>query len=78
MRPSVGRIVHYVMLNGIHRPAIISGVTPDTPIASAVVHLHVMPVRSEDFPIAGAFDVENVRRDETGHERGTWHEPERV
>lgn len=64
MKPTIGRIVHYVSANsGEHFPAIISRIQGD------VISLHV-------FEPAGTLAYRNVQQD-AGGAYGTWHWPER-
>lgn len=64
MKPSIGRIVHYVIRSSLHLPAIVLRVEGD------LVDLEVFgPVYThEKFP-------SDVREDPSG-ELGTWHWPE--
>lgn len=80
MKPSVGRIVHFVQ-NGVHHPALILKVWTDT-----CVNLRVFPNGSD--PITpGALDSHDVAHSVTqseptsccGHANDwSWHWPERV
>jgi len=73
MKPSIGRIVHFVMSDGKHRPAIIVEVVTDE-----AVNLTVFPdgydlARSDDPTVWHPM----VMQDETATKRRTWHWPER-
>lgn len=66
MKPTVGRIVHYVTGAGEHTAAIIVGVH------GAVVNLTIFS------SIPGAVNAaRDVVEDGTGFASGTWHWPER-
>lgn len=72
---SVGRIVHYVMQDGQHRPAIVVRLWP-SPTADPVVNLQVFTDGDNDH-------LENVVwRTSVLHSAdpkpGTWHWPEKV
>ncbi len=73
MKPSIGRVVHYVSYgtpggdNGSEcRAAIITEVGEAESVGLVV------------FNPTGLFLNADVRRSEQGHPGGTWHEPERV
>lgn len=80
MRPTVGRIVHYVAYGtpggefpaGAHRAAIITDVTSavDESTGDAVVSLCVLN------PTGMYFNV-GIYPDQSGAKPGTWHWPER-
>lgn len=81
MKPSIGRIVHYVLTQGpnkgAHRPAIIVHVWPD----SEDVGLQIF-TNSDTDGIHGDehWPIEwepVVSKDETAERVGTWHWPER-
>jgi hypothetical protein len=77
-RPSIGRIVHYVMsqidgrLPGDHRPAIIVRVWSDD-----CVNLQVFTDLG-DGCINPTFCVSSASRDDNGKDHGSWHFPEYV
>jgi hypothetical protein len=79
MRPSVGRIVHYVSYGtpggeypSVCRAAVITGVGNDADgLGASVVHLCVLNPE-------GLFFNRNVPQDELSKRGGTWHWPERV
>jgi hypothetical protein len=66
VKPSLGRIVHYVDADGVDRAAIVSEFSELTP---ALVHLHVF----QRFAVIPTFDVPYSE----GKEPGSWHWPER-
>ncbi len=68
--PSVGRIVHYVLPSGEHRPAIIVKVWHDTP-DPGTSNLHVFLDKFE----VGEQDLTSITR---GDGPGHWHWPEYV
>jgi hypothetical protein len=85
-KPSIGRIVHYVMSAandqarhpGDHRPAIITRVWNDT-----CVNLQVFTdsINDCDEGLPGANGVlwkSSATHDETGKAEGSWHWPEYV
>lgn len=70
--PSIGRIVHYVIGGGHHRPAIIVRVWDQAPKEDSVVQLQVFTDGSND----GMQNVEwhtSVHQDASGIKPGTWH-----
>lgn len=74
--PSIGRIVHYVLMDGLgagqHRPAMVVDVNAD---GSIYLHFYLkMPADRE----AEYHDQEKVFYDEATKEPGTWHYPEFV
>ncbi len=69
-QPTVGRQVHFVDADGVHRSATISDLTPD----AARVDLHVlMPDQARPVQI-----MHDVPLDEDTHSPITWHWPERT
>jgi hypothetical protein len=77
MIPSIGRIVHFVLPSGEHRPAIIVRIWDFVPTASSSVQLQVFTDGSND----GLNYVEwrtSVHQDAETKAPGTWHEPERA
>ncbi len=81
MKPSVGRIVHYVLSSGTnkgeHRPALVVRVWSDV-----CVQLQVFTDATNDFPTGigsnGLFWATSVLIDETDKKENTWHWPEKV
>ena len=74
MKSSIGRIVHYVLPNGQHRPAIIVNCWP----GSDRVNLTVFPDLANDHGTNRVESAASARLDEsTAPEPGTWHWPER-
>lgn len=75
MKPSIGRIVHYVpsefnedlLPPGVHCAATVRSVEA---AATGSVNLQVL------HPLTGVFDIFAVLPDESGG-KGTWHWPER-
>lgn len=77
MIPSVGRIVHFVLQTGEHRPAIIVRVWDKVPTEQTAVQLQVFTDGCND----GLPDVvwkTSVCQDPTGQKLGTFHLPELV
>ncbi len=67
---TVGRQVHFVDDQGVHRPATISALTAN----SSTLDLHVlMPFHDQPVVL-----IEAVPADQDGHIPLTWHWPERV
>lgn len=80
MKPSIGRIVHFVQ-NGVHYAAIITKVWSDT-----CVNLHIFP-NGSDVITPGATDAQSNAHSVTQSEpleccgkigEWSWHWPERV
>jgi hypothetical protein len=71
LTPSIGRIVHYVVSSGVHRPAIIIDMVGGS---APSINLQVFsdPTDDDIIPFQRA-----VLYDETNKPR-TWHWPERV
>lgn len=74
MKPSVGRMVHYVSTDR-HAPcqaAVVTEVTPGSgTILPETVSLTVLGP-------GAIWQRQGIRQDETGRRGGTWHWPERV
>lgn len=78
---SVGRIVHYVLLNGVHRPAIIVHVWNGDWSGKALVQLQVFMDGDGGAYNDCAPNVvwrTSVVQDEEEKKPGTWHFPEYV
>lgn len=81
-----GRIVHYVMKDGQHRPAIVVKIwdhDPNPPAGSAgTSNLQVFADSDAEGKFNDAcppmFWATSVHFDETGQVAGTWHWPEKV
>jgi hypothetical protein len=78
MKPSIGRIVHYVSYGtpgGEYgsecRAAVVTAVNPAGTVVPETASLAVLNP-------AGMFFNERVQQDEGSHRGGTWHWPERV
>jgi hypothetical protein len=73
-KPSIGRVVHYVISKEVHLPATITSVKNSE---EEIVNLFLM----NDPEIPRRYDLEkgvvNCRHDEEANP-GTWHWPERV
>lgn len=89
--PSVGRIVHFVLPNGEHRPAIITRVWDSEPRPGSLAQLQVFVDGSNDagqltpheaLSVAGPYPTTvwrtSVHQDWENLAPGTWHAPERV
>lgn len=72
MKPSIGRIVHLVLPNGQHRPAIITNCWPGTDR----VNLTVFFDAANDHSINRVENTASTPYSEAG-EPDTWHWPER-
>ena len=73
MKPSVGRIVHYVSYGtpgGEYTSECRAAIITEVPENSLYVHLAVLNPAGMFFNVA--------KQDEGKHEGGTWHWPERV
>jgi len=68
MKPAIGRIVHYVVASGSHRPAIV------IQLDDLAIDLHVFVDPTNDGLIP--FQC-GVSHDEMYKKLGTWHWPER-
>jgi hypothetical protein len=76
MKPTIGRIVHYVAygtpcgkyMPGAHRAAVVTETSVDDPAARIGICI-INPT--------GLFFAQDVRQDPTGLQPGTWHWPER-
>ncbi len=89
MIPSIGRIVHFVLPSGEHRPAIIVRIWDLVPTERSCVQLQVFVDGSNDaadlydgeravLPPVNAVWRTSVRQDPSGQTPGTWHEAERA
>lgn len=89
MKPSVGRIVHYVSYGtpgGEYASQCRAAVVSDVPKYLVAEPMDGCPNGTDGKWIAslavlnptGMFFNENVRQDEEGHAGGTWHWPERT
>lgn len=80
MKPTVGRIVHYVLPQGRnageHRPGIIVKVWSDTTVQLQVFTDSDKAGSNNDM-IANPLWATSVTVDEAGEKSGTWHWPER-
>lgn len=80
-RPSVGRIVHFVLNQGRnvgeHRPAIIVRVWDAMPHPGSAVQLQVFTDQGND-DLPGTFWATSVTQDPTGTRPHSWHWPEHV
>ena len=89
MKPSVGRIVHYVFKDRhgemVHRPAMVvrnwaheNGM--DAGEADDMVQLQVFTDGTNDGPeyASGLYWATSVHEDATGEKEYSWHWPERV
>ena len=78
MKPSVGRIVHYVLKNGQHRPAIVVRNWADEGVyvKEMGVNLYVFTDGVNDRPEYGTAWAPSVMFSDA-KEEGTWHWPER-
>lgn len=65
MKPSIGRIVHYVTREGLHAPAIVTAVNKVSGMCCLTVWLPNLN------PICVIVEYNE------GHKPGTWHWPER-
>ena len=73
-KPTVGRIVHFVLDNGAHRPAVITSTNGGT------VNLQIFPDAMNDHlvaPVDRPYWENAVIQDETSKAQHTWHWPER-
>lgn len=84
---SEGRIVHYVLSNGEHRPAIVvrNWSNPEIPGSDGMVNLIVFSDGSNDSGAVsgnvseqGLFWATSAHYGSEGTEHHTWHWPERV
>lgn len=89
-KASVGRIVHYVMPNGAHRPALVvadnGGLHPNLQVFLDVVNDkingNIGAMRADcnvtdTCDYGNTFSVYSRAEDSTGLTPGTWHWPER-
>lgn len=78
---SIGRVVHYVLKNGTHRPAVVVQVW-NSDCANLKVDLDGYNDKNEDLPCSRIDPMTawatSVCPDSTGEKPGTWHWPERV
>lgn len=78
-KPTIGRIVHYVLPDGLnamaHRPAIITDVREDGTVDMQVFTTGDGSGVGDGLP--GVFRQAAVRADEKDRMAGTWHWPER-
>lgn len=70
---TIGRIVHYVLSDNEHRPAIIVGA-----YGNNIVNLQVFTDGDNDSQAFGTVWRSSVEQDEEFKEQGTWHWPERA
>ncbi len=83
---TVGRIVHFVLMNGEHRPAIVVNAWPNLEAANITVFADG-PNDATKFPLTAQastpgnapplYWVPSVTHDEDEKHAGTWHWPER-
>jgi hypothetical protein len=73
--PSIGRIVHFVLPSGQHRPAIIVRVWGEKPTEDSLVNLQVFSDGTND-KLKGTEWRTSVHQAEANKKPGTWHAPE--
>ena len=81
---TIGRVVHFVLGSGAHRPAIVvnagEGELPGIQLVNLTVFLDLLNDKGVKCPIMGGgptISVGSVPGDESG-KLGTWHWPERA
>lgn len=90
--PTIGKIVHFVLEHGAHRPALITNAW-DEPLCNLTVMLDqsrdlesdgtvdramVNTGRAMNLSVPGTIGIGSVAQDEDDKAPGTWHWPERV
>jgi hypothetical protein len=90
MKPTIGRVVHFVTASGTHVPAIVTALTDETYKVDLVAFcadnarlcepgpegtLQVYP--EQPLVFSGSAPVHGAMNDETEKITGTWHWPER-
>jgi hypothetical protein len=81
MKPTIGRIVHFVLPNGQHRPGIVVHNWPGNDPPGGLVQLQVFTDSDAD----GRYNDQlpavswrtSIKQDEETMAPGTWHWPER-
>ncbi len=76
MIPSLGRIVHFILPDGQHRPAIIVRIWDVVPTDKSMVQLQVFTDGTNDR-LQNVEWRKSVHQDPAAATPGTWHEPER-
>lgn len=77
MKPSVGRIVHYVAYNKTCMAAIVTALSDEEPDSiHAVIFISLRNVN--DYITGGVQFLFNLPHDEADKKPGSWHWPERV
>jgi hypothetical protein len=73
VKPSIGRIVHFVVKEGVHRPAVIV-TSQDINFDRQMIDVQVFvdPTSDNTIPFR-----RNTPHDEIQKQPGTWHWPER-
>lgn len=74
IKPSIGRVVHFVLPKGKHVPAIITHVHGDSVTEDSLVNLQVF-TDSKKEPLQHEAKVKQAWANK---QPGTWHAPEQV